>query len=461
MPFDPRDVEAADVWRGEQCVARITRVPSGVRLTYLRSGATPVASSLADTTRTYATSAGALPAFFTNLLPEGRRLHALAADVATSLDDELSLLLAVGGDLVGDVTVVPRDTEPALVPPEVVLDAEHVPSVEELRRRALGLGRHPPDRVGLAGVQEKVSAARVALRAGAVAADSILKLPSERHAHLPENEALGLRAAREAGLRAAESEVVHDASGASALLVRRFDRRAAPGGRLQRFAQEDGCQALDRYPADRYRLDTAAVLRRLADLCSAPPVAVRDLFRRVAFGYALGDGDLHAKNLSVGLDPDTGLVRPTPAYDTVCTLLYDDHTLALPVDERREGVGRHRWLELARVCGLRIGPAERVLDDVADSTDAWLDRLQDLGFDERRTRKAKRALDRRRRDLAGLPSHRSPPVSTRRSRTVRRDNVERQGAADGAGSSAATSMRPCSAASGLIRAPGRAISCEA
>lgn len=405
--LDPRDVEVADVWRGGERVARLERTGGGVRLTYAAEPPRPVAASVPVTARPRETAAGALPAFFTNLLPEGRRLLALAADVSTSLDDELSLLLAVGGDLVGDVVVVPEGATPGPVPPEVVLDeASEVPDLRELRRRALGLGRYRPDRVALAGVQEKVSAARVAPRAGAGVADLILKLPSEQHPHLPENEALGLRAAVHAGLRAAEADVVRDEAGATALLVRRFDRRHAPEdapGTAQRLAQEDGCQALDRYPADKYRVDAAALVRRLAGLCSAPPVAVRDLFRRMVFAYALGDGDLHAKNLSVGLDGSTGLVVPTPAYDTVCTLLYGDHTLALPVDGRRQGVSRRRWLELAAACGLPERPATRVLDEVAGSTDAWLPELDELGFDERRAHKARRALDRRRRDLAGLP----------------------------------------------------------
>jgi len=51
---------------------------------------------------------GALPAYFAGLLPEGRRLSALRRAVKTSADDELSLLLAVGADAIGDVQVVRR-----------------------------------------------------------------------------------------------------------------------------------------------------------------------------------------------------------------------------------------------------------------------------------------------------------------------------------------------------------------
>ncbi len=53
-------------------------------------------------------AAGALPPFFSGLLPAGRRLTALRSAVKTSADDELTLLLAVGADTIGDVQILPH-----------------------------------------------------------------------------------------------------------------------------------------------------------------------------------------------------------------------------------------------------------------------------------------------------------------------------------------------------------------
>ena len=55
--------------------------------------------------------AAAAPAFFADL-PEGRRLTALRRTVGTSADDEFSMLLAVGGDTIGDVQVLPVGDTP-------------------------------------------------------------------------------------------------------------------------------------------------------------------------------------------------------------------------------------------------------------------------------------------------------------------------------------------------------------
>ncbi len=47
------------------------------------------------------------PPFFDGLLPEGAQLEALLRSRKIDKDDEFSQLLAVGSDLVGNVTVIP------------------------------------------------------------------------------------------------------------------------------------------------------------------------------------------------------------------------------------------------------------------------------------------------------------------------------------------------------------------
>lgn len=54
----------------------------------------------------------AVPPWFANLLPEGRRLGLLRRAVKTSADDDFSLLVAAGADAVGDVSVVADGESP-------------------------------------------------------------------------------------------------------------------------------------------------------------------------------------------------------------------------------------------------------------------------------------------------------------------------------------------------------------
>lgn len=88
-------VQVADVYKGDRLAARLERTPSGTVLRYLDAyDGPPVARSLPVGGEVRG-SAGSVPAFFANLLPEGRRLTALQRGAKTSADDELTLLLAV------------------------------------------------------------------------------------------------------------------------------------------------------------------------------------------------------------------------------------------------------------------------------------------------------------------------------------------------------------------------------
>lgn len=120
----PLDVVAADVWKGDLLAARLVRGNSGVRFRYRSDySGPPVATTLPVSDGELVSPVGSLPAYFTGLLPEGRRLGALRRSVKTSADDELSLLLAVGTDAIGDVRVVPEGAPPEQVDARVRLEA--------------------------------------------------------------------------------------------------------------------------------------------------------------------------------------------------------------------------------------------------------------------------------------------------------------------------------------------------
>jgi serine/threonine-protein kinase HipA len=279
-----RRVEQADVYKQRRKAATLRRGPDSIvfayEADYAASGSPPVAMTLPVTGEPVRTHApGALPPFFSGLLPEGRRLAALRNAVKTSADDEMSLLLAVGSDTIGDVQVVPEGEEPVEAEPLL-----SVTSWDEVRFHALFSasvgGSAGPDRVALPGVQDKVSARMMMVPVAKGAGRFILKLDPPEFPHLVANEAFFLQAARLSGLDAAEAKVVHDAEGVPGLLVRRFDRVAERGGERRMLAVEDGCQVLGRYPADKYRFTTEEVITALAAVCRSRPVAALTLLKQ-------------------------------------------------------------------------------------------------------------------------------------------------------------------------------------
>jgi serine/threonine-protein kinase HipA len=128
---------------------------------------------------------GALPAFFSGLLPEGHRLTVLKDAVKTSF---AALAEAV-------------------------------------------------DQHGLPGVQNKASASMLTTPIALANRRYLLKLDPPQHQHLVLNEAVHLTGAKALKIPVAKHGVVRDRSGLPGLLVERFDRATDNG--LLRLAMEE------------------------------------------------------------------------------------------------------------------------------------------------------------------------------------------------------------------------------
>jgi len=352
---------AATLERGDDGTTRFAYLPE-----YLAAEHGAVATTLPLSEEPVVTWAGAVPPFFAGLLPEGRRLTGLRQAVKTSADDELSLLLAVGRDTIGDVQVVPDGEEPVPVEPLVVVDRDWF----EVRFADVLGDAGVVDLVGIPGVQDKASSRMISVPVSRAGERYVLKVDPPEFPHVVENEAFFLELAGQARVPRARARVVHDADGRPGLLVTRFDRVAHRDGTTSSLACEDAAQVLGRWPADKYLLSTEEVVTGLADRCAARAVALRALYLQVCFAWLTGNGDLHAKNLSI-LATSDGEWRVSPAYDLPSTVPYGDLTMALTLQDRTRGISRGHLLSLAAAIRLPERAAVSVLDDL-------LDRLADL-----------------------------------------------------------------------------------
>ncbi|MEQ1891113.1 MAG: HipA domain-containing protein [Planctomycetota bacterium] len=393
-----RDVEHLDVYLGDARVGALRRTERGARFTYdeewaRRHAGAPdrsIALRMPVRAEPYESLGVNLHPFFAGLLPEGLRLRALVRAVKTSEDDLFSLLAAIGPDTVGDVSL----TAPGELPADRSTEAQ-AGAWSELRFRALlerslsleGTRTHS----SVAGVQPKVSAAMISFpvrkRGGRV--HYLLKLSPPELPRLVENEAFFMAAARAVGLRTAPVELVRDATGEVGLAVERFDRVARPDGTIERVHQEDICQLLERYPADKYRLKLQDVSDALA-FTSAPVVARLELLRLQAFSYAIGNGDLHARNFSVSRR--AGLVATTPAYDLCSTLPYGDAKLALALEGRDERLTWKHFVAFGERNGVRAASIRRVLTTLVQRLGPCAARLSEIGLDAKATRHLERTM---------------------------------------------------------------------
>ncbi|MBX3104133.1 MAG: HipA domain-containing protein [Cryobacterium sp.] len=403
----PTIQNAADVYKAGRLAARMIRSPLGIdfhyHADYLASKAPAIASTLPLSEQPRITPAGAVAPYFAGLLPEGRRLTALRQTIKTSADDELSLLVAVGADTIGDVQVVSADQPLPAEPESIQLEAplESIRFAEVLEQTSI-TGKPPT----IAGVQDKASASMISLPLKLRHERYILKLNPPEYPHLVENENHFLEWSRAAGISTTKARIFRDADDVPGLLVTRFDRvstddasRGAKGSTTKALAVEDAAQALDRWPADKYNVSFEQAAHALMRLCAAPLIAAQGILQQLVFAWLTGNGDLHAKNLSV-LTTAVGDTRLSPAYDLPSTLFYGDTTMALTVGGK-DTLNLHRLHEFGSEIGLRAAAIDRIVGAILAKTESLIESIDSLPFDRRLRDKVARQLTSRRRDFGG------------------------------------------------------------
>lgn len=362
MTVPAEAVAAADVYKAGVLAGRMWRVDQDVTFTYVDGyDGEPVACTL-PIGHTVTETAMRAPVYFAGLLPEGEtRRRGLSRSLHVAEDDELGLLIHLGADTIGDVQIVEHGTDlPAPVGDDGPTD------FNALSFSNLWLPEDRAQRSAVAGVQPKLSyhsRSLVGGRAGRV----ILKFSPDDGWHgVLHNERLFMASAASAGLQAPAVEVVTDRDGTRALAVTRFDR-SWHDGEVLRHAQEDASQVLGLRPSQKYDPDARTVIAALSQLCTAPPVAARDLLHQMLYSYAVGDNDLHAKNLSIGQDPRSGVWSVTPVYDVLHTWPYEgDHRFHPAVRDRlHDAIARRHWLALAADVGVPTRAVERLCDEVS------------------------------------------------------------------------------------------------
>lgn len=299
--------------------------------------------------------------YFAGLLPEGLRLKFLLQKVKTSPDDLFSLFAAIGNDCIGDVYTQTQDEQietPTTAPPswQSINFYEHfLSSLSEPSSK---------DNSEIAGVQEKISASMISLPFRLKNKGSyILKLNPKDKPNLVYNEWACLYLAQMCKIKVNDFELIKDRDQHLGLLVKRFDR-ATYDGKITRIHQEDLCQVLNLFPAEKYRVPMKDIYSAIQKYATAPIVEIYNLTKLFVFSYLIGNGDLHAKNVSLYESPTDGRIALTPAYDLICTLFYGDQKMALKMDAKDSNLKRIDWIHFATRFGLSKIAVENLIDDL-------------------------------------------------------------------------------------------------
>ena len=264
--------------------------------------------------------------FFSNLLPEGPVLFAMAALAGVSPVDIHGLLTRFGSDCAGALVIVPEGTVPAprsdweyvtLTLDDIARDIDNLATVP------FGADVDQGWSPSLAGYQGKVLLGRLAdgtWTRPLHGAPSTWILKPDRVNRIADNEATCLRLAAACGIDVPDIELL-TVGGVKVLAIARYDR-VVTDGVVSRIHQEDGCQCDGTPPMRKYEdegghplVSFAQLLRDFGALASP-----EELLGRVTFNVAIGNADAHAKNFSIlhhGVDPTVELA---PAYDLISTI---------------------------------------------------------------------------------------------------------------------------------------------
>ncbi|MFG6572143.1 HipA domain-containing protein [Sulfitobacter sp. 1A13353] len=172
----------------------------------------------------------------------------------------------------------------------------------------------------------------------------VLKLPNERHViNMAAAEAGCLDLCEMAGIAVPDREVRSFGPRSSVLLVKRFDRVSAPGGRIRRH-MISSLTLLERHEMDRGVSGYADIYLALR-ASGAPSVVGEDLYRRMLMNVLCGNTDDHYRNHAF-FQKDDGSFTPTPVYDVTPTIQVSP-SRRLFLHLGRAGCGRDATVENA------------------------------------------------------------------------------------------------------------------
>ena len=274
--------------------------------------------------------------FLENLIPEGKGLEDIVAFSHLSKNNIFGIIQAIGNDTSGALMFGENvDINKAIF--REISDAELSKRIELIQEKSIIIWDEK-ERLSLAGVQEKlpiiIKDDKIGLGDGTLSSTHIMKFQTRKNTHIVINEFYCMTLAKHIGLDVAKVELKRF-DNQPTLVVKRFDRIYKKDA-VKRLHMIDGCQMLNLPSTYKYErnfgsgrdvkhIKDGANFKKLfksLELCEVPAKAKLELLNWAMFNLIVGNSDSHAKNFSFFVDKNG--IRPTPFYDILCILMYDD-----------------------------------------------------------------------------------------------------------------------------------------
>ena len=350
--------------------------------------------------------------YFDNLLPDNDAIRRrLAGRHHTGGTDAFRLLAKLGRDCVGAIQLLPEDQAPTDTY-EIngeKLDATGIAQLLRNTTSTQALGHHDHEenlRLSIAGAQEKTALLRHKgqwhFPLGSSPTTHIFKLPLGLVGHMQadmrtsvENEWLCSKIMEVYGIPIAQCEIAHFED-QKVLVVERFDRTlSSDESWIVRLPQEDMCQATGTSPLHKYQGEGGPGIARIMELLlgsDEPEQDRENFFKTQIIFWVLAATDGHGKNFSIALLP-RGHYRATPIYDVLSAHpVIGKRKNQIPTHKARLAMAvrgstnyylisqiQHRhWIAQAQQVALGAATAERLIEEVAESTEHVIDQVSRL-----------------------------------------------------------------------------------
>ncbi|MDR0875203.1 MAG: HipA domain-containing protein, partial [Clostridiales Family XIII bacterium] len=261
--------------------------------------------------------------FFSELLPEGRIRSSMAQNAGIDEYDIIGFLAAYGRDIAGALEIF----DP-LLPCEPKSPYTTKVSAKQIRLLLEDVANTPlanapgTGKTSLGGIQSKIVLS-LADKTWYQVHDGypsthILKPLVQTQPTMIFDELFGADLAHELGLNSYK-QWIEDFDGLPALVIERYDRRMDHGAKIARIHQEDFNQILGAHGNEKYQEYGGKVsLQRIASVFQGKDdgESLRRLARQLSLAVAMGNLDMHAKNIGlIHFEDETSTL--TPAYDMV------------------------------------------------------------------------------------------------------------------------------------------------
>lgn len=343
--------------------------------------------------------------FFDGLLPEGFTRRSVAQWLHFDENDYLSILHGLGKECLGAIRISVEGEKDDESYDEVGEDQIRRLAAEGATKSTeIVTGTH----LSLAGASGKVglyydsAEGKWYLPRGLAPSTHIVKQSHVRLEGIVTNEQLSMLTAAKCGLNTAESFIINTGKGNDSEVLyatKRYDRLINSNSkkvngleRPFRLHQEDFAQAMGIPSANKYEPEGAEYALGMFDVLrrySSDPLAdMISLWDRIVFSYILGNNDGHIKNYSLLRGINLKEIRLAPAYDIICTTVYENSTrkMSFNIGGKTDinDISESSFRKLTSSVGLgekiamdRFG---KILNHFESSLRASAKELTDLGF---------------------------------------------------------------------------------